>query len=121
MEPDFVRRVIDRTTAAINASADELTALDQAIGDGDHGVGMARGFEAVRHKLEDGTFSSLEELLKAVGTTLLTSAGGAAGAVFGTLFRGAARRLGDRTGHGVLRQLPTGGAGIRLRSHPLRP
>ena len=76
-------------------SKDLLTQADKAIGDGDHGIGMARGFEAVRHKLEEGTFSSLEELLKAVGMALLTSAGGAAGAVFGTLFRGGAKRLGD--------------------------
>jgi dihydroxyacetone kinase-like protein len=77
-------------------SKDLLTLADKAIGDGDHGVGMARGFEAVRHKLEEGTYSSLEDLLKAVGMALLTSAGGAAGAVFGTLFRGGAKRLGDR-------------------------
>ena len=77
-------------------SKDLLTQADKAIGDGDHGVGMARGFEAVRQKLEEGTFGSLEELLKGVGMALLTSAGGAAGAVFGTLFRGGAKRLGDR-------------------------
>jgi dihydroxyacetone kinase phosphoprotein-dependent L subunit len=77
-------------------SKDLLTQADKAIGDGDLGVGMARGFEAVRHKLEEGTYSSLEDLLKAVGMALLTSAGGAAGAVFGTLFRGGAKRLGGR-------------------------
>jgi dihydroxyacetone kinase-like protein len=77
-------------------SKDLLTQADKAIGDGDHGVGMARGFETVRHKLEEGTFNSLEEMLKGIGMALLTSAGGAAGAVFGTFFRGGAKRLGDR-------------------------
>ena len=69
-------------------SKDLLTQADKAIGDGDHGVGMARGFHTVRQKLEGGAFSTLDELLKAVGMALLTSVGGAAGAVFGTFFRG---------------------------------
>ena len=77
-------------------SKDLLTQADKAIGDGDHGVGMARGFEAVRQKMESQEFSALDQLFKTVGTTLLTSVGGAAGAIFGTLFRGGARNLGDR-------------------------
>ena len=70
-----------------------LTQADKAIGDGDHGVGMARGFEAVRRKLENRVFTAMDELLKAVGMTLMTSVGGASGAIFGTFFRGGARRL----------------------------
>ena len=77
-------------------SKDLLTQADKAIGDGDHGVGMARGFEAVRQTLQSQAFGSLEELIKAVGMALMTSVGGAAGAVFGTLFRGGTRRLGGR-------------------------
>ena len=77
-------------------SKDFLTQADKAIGDGDHGVGMARGFEAVRQKMESHEFCALDQLFKTVGTTLLTSVGGAAGAIFGTLFRGGASNLGDR-------------------------
>jgi len=77
-------------------SKDILTQADKAIGDGDHGVGMARGFETVRQKLEDTTFTTHDELLKAVGMALMTSVGGAAGAVFGTFFRGGTRQLGGR-------------------------
>jgi dihydroxyacetone kinase-like protein len=77
-------------------SKDLLTQADKAIGDGDHGVGMARGFEAVHQKLEAGAFTTLDELVKAVGMALMTSVGGAAGAVFGTFFKGGAKRLGDR-------------------------
>jgi len=75
------------------ASKDLLTQADKAIGDGDHGVGMARGFEAVRQKLEGQEFTAMDELLKAIGMTLLTSVGGAAGAIFGTFFRGGAENL----------------------------
>lgn len=78
-------------------SKDRLTQADKAIGDGDHGVGMARGFHVVREKMQGGAFTTLDELLKAVGMALLTSAGGAAGAVFGTFFRGGAKRLGGRS------------------------
>jgi dihydroxyacetone kinase-like protein len=73
---------------------DLLSQADRAIGDGDHGVGMARGFEAVQQKL-DSNFGSLGELFNAIGMILLTSIGGAAGAIFGTLFRGGAKNMGE--------------------------
>ena len=74
-------------------SKDRLTQADKAIGDGDHGIGMARGFAAVQQKLQAQTFTSLDMLLKTIGMTLLTSVGGAAGAIFGTFFRGSARNM----------------------------
>ncbi len=74
-------------------SKDLLTQADKAIGDGDHGVGMARGFEAVRQKLASPTFAGLDELFKTIGTTLMASIGGASGAIFGTYFRGGAKNL----------------------------
>jgi dihydroxyacetone kinase-like protein len=78
-------------------SKDALTQADKAIGDGDHGIGMARGFEAVGQKLETQSFTSVGELFKSIGMTLMTSIGGAAGAVFGTFFRGAGKNTGDRS------------------------
>jgi phosphoenolpyruvate---glycerone phosphotransferase subunit DhaL len=75
---------------------DVLTQADRLIGDGDHGVGMARGFESVCQKLGNGAFGSLDELFNAAGMALLTSIGGASGAIFGTLFRGGARGLKGR-------------------------
>ena len=81
----------------IIASKDVLTQADKAIGDGDHGIGMARGFEAVGQKLDTLSFTSIGELFKSVGMTLMTSIGGAAGAVFGTLFRGAGKNTGDQS------------------------
>jgi dihydroxyacetone kinase-like protein len=75
---------------------DLLTQADKAVGDGDHGIGMARGFEAVEQKLSQNEFESTGALLQAVGTTLLMSIGGAAGAIFGTWFRGGAVSLMDQ-------------------------
>ncbi len=77
-------------------SKDLLTQADKAIGDGDHGVGMARGFEAVHQRLEGQAFTTIDELLKAIGMALMMSVGGASGPVFGTLFRGGAKRLGGQ-------------------------
>jgi len=74
-------------------STSYLTDLDRAIGDGDHGIGMQHGFEAVRRELEGQSFATLGKLVQAVGTTLMMSIGGASGAIFGTLFRGGGAKL----------------------------
>lgn len=80
----------------IQDATEVLTQADKAIGDGDHGVGMARGFQAVHQKIETQAFASVGDAFKTVGTALLTSVGGASGAVFGTWFRSGAARLADR-------------------------
>ena len=66
--------------------ADELTSLDQAIGDGDHGLNMKRGFEAVLATLPGLADKSLPEMLKAIGMTLIMKVGGASGPLVGTFF-----------------------------------
>jgi phosphoenolpyruvate---glycerone phosphotransferase subunit DhaL len=70
----------------IHEQAPALTALDQAIGDGDHGLNMKRGFEAVRAEAEGFAAKPLPEALKAIGTKLVMTVGGASGPLFGTLF-----------------------------------
>lgn len=97
MEPgltiDQVVAMFIHVAKRMQESRDLLTQADKAIGDGDHGIGMARGFEAVQKKLEEQTFATLEDLLKTVGTTLIMSVGGASGVIFGTWFRGGAKNL----------------------------
>jgi phosphoenolpyruvate---glycerone phosphotransferase subunit DhaL len=66
--------------------ADELTSLDQAIGDGDHGLNMKRGFEAVLATLPGLADKSLPEMLRTIGTTLVMKVGGASGPLVGTFF-----------------------------------
>jgi dihydroxyacetone kinase-like protein len=70
----------------IVAAADELTALDAAIGDADHGLNMRRGFLAVEAALADKAPASDAEALKLAGTTLVMTVGGASGPLYGTLF-----------------------------------
>ncbi len=81
----------------VQESQDLLTQADKAIGDGDHGIGMARGFAAVQAKLSASPPATVADLLKTTGMALLTSIGGASGVIFGTLFRGGARNLTDAT------------------------
>ena len=78
--------LITAITDTIAAHADELTALDQAIGDGDHGVNMKRGFEAVRAEAVAIAAKPLPDALKAIGTKLVMTVGGASGPLFGTMF-----------------------------------
>jgi dihydroxyacetone kinase-like protein len=70
-----------------------LTQADQAIGDGDHGIGMARGFEAVNNMLEVKALNNVEDVFFNTGTSLLASIGGASGAIFGSFFMGAGKAL----------------------------
>lgn len=76
--------VADRLIAA----EPELSKADRAVGDGDHGIGMTRGFTAVRSALDHDESGVAHEVLMTVGDTLLRSMGGASGVIFGTLFRG---------------------------------
>jgi dihydroxyacetone kinase-like protein len=76
--------------------ADELTSLDQAIGDGDHGLNMKRGFEAVLATLPGLADKSPPEMLKAVGMTLVMKVGGASGPLIGTFFMELGKALPER-------------------------
>jgi dihydroxyacetone kinase-like protein len=89
------RRLIKTTAERIIAHAEELTALDQAIGDGDHGINMKRGLEAVLADLDKLAEKPLGEALKAAGMHLVTRVGGASGPLYGTLFMSLGKGLSD--------------------------
>ena len=84
---------MNRCAEALAAAQDELTALDTAIGDGDHGLNMQRGFAKVKEKLAAEAGKDLGSLSKTVGMTLLSSVGGASGPLYGTFFIKAATAL----------------------------
>src|SRR5229473_7057750 len=90
------RKLLFETVARrVIASADELTDLDRAIGDGDHGANMRRGFEAVLAAVDELSAKDLGESLKGVGTTLVMKVGGASGPLYGTLFMSLGKSLQD--------------------------
>jgi phosphoenolpyruvate---glycerone phosphotransferase subunit DhaL len=73
--------------ADVEANKEYLTQLDAAIGDADHGINMSRGMSAVVGKLDDSAGDQdVGALLKTVGMTLVSTVGGAAGPLYGTLF-----------------------------------
>jgi phosphoenolpyruvate---glycerone phosphotransferase subunit DhaL len=77
--------VIRAVTQTLIDHVDELTALDQAIGDGDHGLNMRRGALAIQAKLDELKTQSFNDALKTMGMTCMSTIGGSSGPVFGTL------------------------------------
>jgi dihydroxyacetone kinase-like protein len=89
---------VRRTAAVIGEHATELTKLDAAIGDGDHGTNMARGFRAVLERLDglpEG--ADLGAVFKAVSMALIGKVGGASGPLYGSFYLAMGRELGDAT------------------------
>jgi phosphoenolpyruvate---glycerone phosphotransferase subunit DhaL len=81
-----VRDWIRGYAAAVTEHRAELVRLDTAIGDGDHGTNMERGMRKAVEKVDDTAGEDIGALLKAVGMALVSSVGGAAGPLYGTLF-----------------------------------
>ena len=77
--------LIDATNTAVQGTKDELTKLDQAIGDGDHGLNMARGFAAIEEDRDKILAKPLGPALQAAGMTLVMKVGGASGPLYGSL------------------------------------
>ena len=86
MQEAMLRRVIQTVAQTIVAHAEELTDIDAALGDGDHGLNMKRGFEQVLGKLDIFAAKPLPDAVQEVGRTLVMTVGGASGAIFGTAF-----------------------------------
>ncbi len=100
------QRVMDAATisswmreieASVRVERDHLVQLDAAIGDGDHGTNMNRGFEAVVQALGADSGSPPGRLLIIAGRTLVSTVGGASGPLWGSALRSGGRVLGDQT------------------------
>jgi phosphoenolpyruvate---glycerone phosphotransferase subunit DhaL len=98
VQPETLKSLVKAAAEQVIASAPELTALDQAIGDGDHGANMKRGFEAVLGKLDSIGAQPLDEALKTIGKTLVMTVGGASGPLYGTFFMAAGDALSQKRG-----------------------
>lgn len=89
----LVAALIEGATAAITAHAEELTRLDQAIGDGDHGINMARGAAAIRDQSGMLAALGLPDALQKAGMVVLTTVGGASGPLYASLLLGIGKAL----------------------------
>jgi dihydroxyacetone kinase-like protein len=87
--------LIHHATQTLIAHVEELTALDSAIGDGDHGLNMRRGALAIQAKLPELAGQSLNDALRTMGMTCMSTVGGSSGPVFGTLMVTLGKELPD--------------------------
>jgi dihydroxyacetone kinase-like protein len=92
VDATLARSWVTEFADSVTAAKDQLTKLDQAIGDGDHGANMSRGLTQAVAKLAGDTPG---DVLKGVGRTLISTVGGASGPLYGTAFREAGKALGD--------------------------
>ena len=88
---------VSSTASVIEDQAAVLTKLDSAIGDGDHGSNMNRGFKAAVQRLDGLEDEDFAGIFKAVGMALIGKVGGASGPLYGSLFLGMGKELGDST------------------------
>lgn len=95
LDAAWARRWIELAAAQVAEQRDYLVDLDRAIGDGDHGENMDRGFKAVVEALGQAQPASVAEVLKTVAKTLMSTVGGAAGPLYGTAFLRASKAAGD--------------------------
>ena len=95
LDAAWARRWIELAAADVAEQRDYLVDLDRAIGDGDHGENMDRGFKAAVEALGPAQPASVAEVLKTVAKTLMSTVGGAAGPLYGTAFLRASKAAGD--------------------------
>lgn len=95
LDAAWAQRWIELAAADIAEQRDYLVDLDRAIGDGDHGENMDRGFKASVEALGQAQPASVAEVLKTVAKTLMSTVGGAAGPLYGTAFLRASKAAGD--------------------------
>jgi dihydroxyacetone kinase-like protein len=96
LDAEGVRRMLLAVADRLIASELVLSQADRQLGDGDHGLGMARGFTVVKADLETSGSASIAQLFGRTGMAMLNSMGGASGALFGTMFRLGGKALDGR-------------------------
>jgi len=86
LDLDTMRKIIINTYTVMKINMDYLNSLDAAIGDGEHGISIVRGFEKALESLEKGGIQDIGSLLNIVGMAFLQNVGGATGVIYGMFF-----------------------------------
>ncbi|TRX02329.1 dihydroxyacetone kinase subunit DhaL [Candidatus Methylobacter oryzae] len=94
--PALLPSLIQAIDRAIEANAEEVTALDQAIGDGDHVTNLQRGIKALLAQSDELARLDWVAAWQKIGMTLMTAVGGASGSLYGTLFVAMSKAARDR-------------------------
>jgi phosphoenolpyruvate---glycerone phosphotransferase subunit DhaL len=95
MAPELIGRIIDAACAVIDGNAELLTRLDSAIGDGDHGHNMRRGFQEIAAQRAQLAQLPLGQALQKAGMALVMKVGGASGPLYGSLLMAMGRAAGE--------------------------
>ena len=114
--------IVEGMAKKIEAEKEYLTELDNEIGDGDHGINLARGFEAVEKKLPSLAGGDIGALLKGVGMQLVSTVGGASGPLYGTAFMKAGmacKGLTEIDGPAFVKAMEAAVDGIKMRDYPV--
>ncbi len=93
MDANLAKAWMQAVAVVMKKNKDHLTQLDAAIGDGDHGANMERGFAAVSAALTAGQFATAGDVLTKVGSTLISTVGGASGPLYGSALRAVGKEL----------------------------
>ncbi len=93
LSADHVRDMLVAAAEAVIAAEPRLSEADRNLGDGDHGLGMQRGMTAAKEKLLATAPESVEKAFTTTGMAMMSSMGGASGAIFGTFFRNGGKAL----------------------------
>ena len=110
--------IVEGMAKKIEAEKEYLTELDNELGDGDHGINLARGFEAVEKKLPSLAGGDIGALLKGVGMQLVSTVGGASGPLYGTAFMKAGmacKGLTEIDGPAFVKAMEAAVDGIKMR------
>ncbi len=115
---DEVKAMLILACDRVIAAEPELSEADRNLGDGDHGLGMQRGMTAAKEGLDAGDVESVEKAFVIVGTKMMSSMGGASGAIFGTFFRNGGKALAGKDSFdsaGLAAFLQAGVDGVKQR------
>jgi len=118
LNKDEVKTMLLLAADRIIAAEPELSEADRNLGDGDHGLGMQRGMTAAKEKLNSGEPESIEKAISSVGMAMMSSMGGASGAIFGTFFRNGGKALAGKEAldsAGLAAMLQAGLDGVKSR------
>jgi dihydroxyacetone kinase-like protein len=115
---DEVKAMLLLACDRVIAAEPQLSEADRNLGDGDHGLGMQRGMTAAKEKLAPVEVESIEKAFGIVGTAMMSSMGGASGAIFGTYFRNGGKALAGKENFdaaGLAAFLQAGVDGVKQR------
>lgn len=118
-----VIQILNKIGDALDENKQYLSELDAAIGDGDHGINMSKGFNAVKEKIKDDNGENIGNTLKKTGMALVSNVGGASGPLYGTAFMKAGAEVNGKSSIDIsdfMKIMEAALAGIKMRGKAVK-